>query len=122
MPRLSWLEVESYVSPFGLLLDNLVVPSLREIKFHLGHDQQWCKSELLSLVCRSSSPLEILDIVQSVEIVGADINACFESIQTLRDISVTNSLNRVKRTYRRGVDQQGFEFRIVVDEKDDTLT
>jgi hypothetical protein len=122
MPRLSWLEVESWISPFGLLLDYLVVPSLHEIKFILGLEQQWCKNELLSLVYRSSSPLEILNIVQSMEIVGADVNACFESIQTLREISVTSSLSRVKRTYRKEVDQQGSEFQIVVDEKGGTLT
>ena len=100
MPRLSWLELNFWNSSFGPLLDKLVVPSLREI--HFLALEQWCKNELLSLVYRSSSPLEILNIVQSVEIIKADVDACFESIQTLREISVTNSLNRVKRTYCRG--------------------
>jgi hypothetical protein len=116
MPRLSWLKLESitwnFPINFGPLLDKLVVPSLREINFLV--EEQWCKSELLSLIYRSSSPLEILNIVQSVEIVRADVDACFESIQTLREISVTNSISRVKRTYCRGIDQQGSELQIVV--------
>jgi hypothetical protein len=107
MPRLSWLELQSWAGTVGPLLDKLVVPSLREINFFVL--EQWCKSELLSLVYRSSSPLEILNIVQSVEIIKADVDACFESIQTLREISVTNSLDRVKRTYCREVDRQGSE-------------
>jgi hypothetical protein len=102
MPRLSWLDLGSCTNPFRLLLDNLVVPSLREINFWAR--EQWCKSELLSLVYRSSSPLELLSI-RSMEMVSADLDACFESIQTLREISVT--ISGVKRNYRREVNQLG---------------
>ena len=115
MPRLSWLQLGLWY-PIGLLLDNLVVPSLREINLH----GQWCKSELLSLVYHSSSPLELLNIVHHDEMVRADLDACFESIQTLREISVTAS--RVKTTYCRGVDQHGSKLQVVVDEEGGTLT
>jgi hypothetical protein len=87
MPRLSWLELES-LGPFRPLLDKLVVPSLREIIFR-GR-AQWHKSELLPLIYRSSSPLEILSINQSREVARADIDGCFESIQTLREVSITS--------------------------------
>jgi hypothetical protein len=100
MPRLSWLQVESWINFLA--------------------KEEWCKSELLSLVYRSSSPLELINIVQSVEMVRSDLDACFESIRTLREISVT--ISRVKRTYCRGVDQQGSELQSVVDEKGRTLT
>jgi hypothetical protein len=73
-----------------------------------------------SLVYHSSSPLELLNIVHHDEMVRADLDACFESIQTLREISVTAS--RVKTTYCRGVDQHGSKLQVVVDEEGGTLT
>jgi len=82
------------MSPFGLLLDKLMVPCLHKIN-PLGHEQ-WCKSELLSLIYHSLFSLELLNIEQNVEIVKADIDACFESIQTLCEVSVTISC--IKRT------------------------
>jgi hypothetical protein len=120
MPRLSWLQLDLWVSPFGPFLDKLVVPNLREINF--SGKEQWCKSELLSLIHRSSSPLETLNISHSAEIVRADINACFENIRTLREISVTSPPSCITRNYCRGVDQQGSELQIVVDEKGGALT
>jgi hypothetical protein len=92
MPQLSWLYLFSYDS-IGPLLDNLVVPSLREIHLEVDLNGIWPKSQLLAMVSRSSSPLEIFrteDTPRVTSNVEADMTELFESIQTLQQISVAD--------------------------------
>jgi hypothetical protein len=103
MPRLSSLELESWSDGLGVLLDSLIIPSLREIRLDLPRaPRQWCKNELLALIDRSSSPLKKLDIRQK-DISRADITACFENIQTLHEVYVRGG--RPRTYYRTTLDR-----------------
>ncbi|KIM91617.1 hypothetical protein PILCRDRAFT_810904 [Piloderma croceum F 1598] len=93
MPQLSWLHLVSYGS-IGPLLDNLVVPSLREIHLEVDLNRRWPKTQLLVMLSRSSSPLEVLTIHRTRRVtsnMAANITELFESIQTLQRISVAHA-------------------------------
>jgi hypothetical protein len=109
MNQLSWLRLYSHGN-VGPLLDLIEVPSLREIHLETMMDRMWPKSPLLAMLSRSSSPLEILTIQHTprrTKITEMDIAECFESIQTLRDISVVDLFTTT--LYRRRADQENSE-------------
>jgi hypothetical protein len=109
MNQLSWLRLYSHGN-VGPLLDLIEVPSLREIHLETMMDRMWPKSPLLAMLSRSSSPLEILTIQHTprrTKITEMDIAECFESIQTLRDISVVDMFTTT--LYRRRADQENSE-------------
>jgi hypothetical protein len=103
LPKLFWLELASF-DPLGSLLDNLIVPNLREVCLEANSNLSWPKSQFIALVSRSLSTLGKLTINQN-GIVGEEISECFERIHTLQEISVIERWN--PKVYRRRAGSEG---------------
>jgi hypothetical protein len=105
MPELSRLRLASF-GDMGRLLDNLVVPSLREIHLESNLGVMWPKSQLIALISRSSSPIEFLTI-QQIGFIELDVAECFQSIQTLQDMFVID--RQTTKLFRRRTVQEDVE-------------